>query len=80
MQHSSRSAFPFKKEFAIGFCIWLTYAVPAGVLFFKPKPQVANVCWIVVAGATAFLVLPLLIRLWMTWPQDHERTAAPSPE
>jgi len=81
MAHAAgRSAFPIKKELAIGFCVWLTYAVPAVVLYLHPKPNVANVCWTIVAAVTAFVVLPILVRVWMNWPRAHEGTIAPSPE
>jgi len=36
---TGRSAFPIKKEMAVGFCVWLTYAVPAAVLYMRPKPK-----------------------------------------
>jgi hypothetical protein len=66
---NNRSAFPFKKEATIGTAIWLTYAAPAAVLYLHPKsPVVSQVCWGVVGAATVFIVLPLLYRLWLTWP------------
>jgi hypothetical protein len=77
---NNRSAFPFKKEATIGAAIWLTYAAPAAVLFLRPKPQVAQWCWIAVGAATVFIVLPLLYRMWLTWPVSGAPTAAPAPD
>ncbi len=77
---TGRSAFPIKKEMAVGFCVWLTYAVPAAVLYMRPKPNVANVCWTIVAAMTVLVVLPILVRLWLNWPRAHEGAIAPSPE
>jgi hypothetical protein len=45
-----------------------------------PKPMVANICWAIIAATTALVVLPILVRLWLTWPRAHEGAAAPSPE
>jgi hypothetical protein len=70
---TGRSAFPFKKEMAIGACIWLTYAIPSVLLYMHPKPKVADVCWAIVAATTAFVIVPLLVRLWVTWPRAHAR-------
>ena len=67
---TSRSAFPFKTELAIGIAIWLTYAAPSAVLFFHPTKPVANICWAVVAGATIFLVLPVIWRLGFSRPPE----------
>ena len=77
---NNRSAFPFKKEAAIGTAIWLTYAIPAAVLYLRPKPQVAQWCWIAVGAATVFIVLPLLYQMWLTWPVSGARPAAPAPD
>jgi hypothetical protein len=77
---TGHSAFPFKKEVAIGTCVWLTCAVPAMVLYMHPKPEVANICWTIVAAVTALVVLPILVRVWLNWPRAHEGAIAPSPE
>ena len=77
MQHSSRSAFPFKKELAIVTLVWLTYAVPSAMLYLHPKRQVANICWAIIAAMTAFVIIPFLIRVWWTWPVTPGRAPAP---
>lgn len=77
---TGHSAFPFKKEMAIGISVWLTYAVPAALLYTHPKPKVANVCWAIVAAMTALVVLPMLVRLWLNWPRAHQGALTPSPE
>ena len=77
---TGHSAFPIKKELAIGICVWLTYAVPAVMLYMRPKPNVANICWMIVAAMTILVVLPILVRLWLNWPRAHEGAIAPSPE
>jgi hypothetical protein len=77
---TGHSAFPLKKEMVIGIGVWLTYAVPAVMLYMHPKPTVANVCWTIVAAMTVLVVLPILVRLWLNWPRAHERAIAPSPE
>ncbi|HEY2481894.1 MAG TPA: hypothetical protein VGI30_06830 [Caulobacteraceae bacterium] len=79
-RYTGRSAFPFKKELAIGTCIWLTYAVPSVILYLHAKGKVANICWAVIAGVTALVILPLLARVWMTWPEADEPDVAPSAE
>jgi hypothetical protein len=76
-RYTGRSAFPFKKELAIGGCIWLTYTAPTVMLYFHAKPKVANICWAVIAGLTAFVVLPLLVRLWLTWLETQVPDVAP---
>ena len=77
---TGHSAFPLKKEMAIGICVWLTYTAPAVVLYMRPKPGVANVCWTIVGAMTVLVVLPILVRLWLNWPRAHEGAIAPSPE
>jgi hypothetical protein len=77
---AGRSAFPIKREMAVGICVWLAYAVPAVLLYMRPKPDVANVCWTVVAAITGLVFLPLLVRLWLNWPRAHAGAIAPSPE
>ena len=79
-RRTGRSAFPLKKELAIGACIWLTYAAPTVMLYLHPKSKVANICWAVVGGLTAFVVLPLVVRIWLTWFETHVPGVAPSPE
>lgn len=70
-RHTGRSSFPLKKELAIGSCIWLTYAAPTVMLYLHPKAKSANICWAILAGVTAFVVLPLLIRLWLIWLETN---------
>jgi uncharacterized protein with PQ loop repeat len=77
---TGHSAFPFKKEMAIGTCIWLAYAIPSMMLYMHPKPKVATICWAIVGAMTAMVLLPILVRLWLNWPRAHEGTIAPSPE
>lgn len=74
------SGFPFKKELAVGACVWLTYAIPAALLYMHPKPKVAHICWGIVAAMTAFVVLPTLVRLWLSWPRAHMVAIAPASE